>query len=169
MEDPSSKGLEVFLLSKLGMLSSDVAQLGETEITPVGQKGPGAIHHECIVLFSSKDRRDLVRSNASKLGLLPKDTAGIRLELPDFLQNNFKILQNAAYQIKKKTPGAKRNVLFDDDNLDLALDVNLGGAAGAWERIFPSDARTAGARAGRGPNARKHLDPASISGMMSSQ
>ena len=81
LEDPTDKGLEVFLLSKLGMPMSDVGRLGEVEITPVGSKGPGAIHHECVVLFLTKEKRDLVRSNAAKLGLLPKDTAGIRLEL----------------------------------------------------------------------------------------
>ena len=131
-----------------------------------GGKGKAKIQREYVVTFENKETRDKIQSNASKLSLLPKDSAGIRLELPDFLQSNFNVLQNAAYQIKKKSPGARRNILFDDHCLNLALDVKLKEAA-EWQRILPEDARAAGAKPGRGPNARKNLDAASISSMMS--
>ena len=119
-----------------------------------------------MVTFATKEIRDMVRANASKLALLPKDTAGIRLEIPDYLQGNFRTLQNAAFQIRKKHPGAKRNVLFDEDNLDLALDIKISDGDD-WSRIFPADAKAAGARPGRGQAARRNLGSAEISSMMS--
>ena len=156
------------MLSKLGMTTEQVSKVGPVTLHPSGSKGPGALHNEYICTFPTKEIRDMIRGNASKLGLLPKDSAGIRLELPDYLQNNFKVLQNAAYQIKTRNPGCKRNVLFDDDNLDLALDIKLSDADD-WRRISPGDARTAGARAtgGGGSGAsKKRLNPDSISSMM---
>ena len=140
---------------------------GDVEIVPVGGKGPGAIHSEHVVTFQTKEFRDLVRSSAQKLSLLPPNTAGLRLEIPDFLQNNFKVLQNAGYQIKKKSQGARRNVIFDDEDLDLALDVRVDDQ-GDWQRIRPAEARAAGARPGKGTSARRSLDAASISSMMGS-
>ena len=166
LEDGTREKLAVFLLSKLGMPYQVVDNLGPLEIAPASGNGKGRIQREFVVTFENKEERDRVRSNASKLALLPKDTAGIRLKLPDFLQSTFNVLQNAAYQIKKKNPAAKRNILFDDNNLNLALDVKVNDAS-EWKRILPDDARAAGARPGRGPNGRENLDAASISSMMS--
>ena len=168
MDSGTSACLETFLLSKLGMSTAQVASIGTVDIVPSGAKGPPPIRDEYICTFDTKDTRDMVRANASNIALLPASSpAGIRLEIPDFLQNNFKVLQNAAYQIKQNNRGAKRNVLFDDDKMDLALDIKLSDAVG-WQRISPAEARTAGARAGKGPSARKNLDASEISSMMGS-
>ena len=70
-----------------------------------------------------------------------------------------------AYHIKQNNRGAKRNVLFNDDAMDLALDIKLTDD-GSWQRITPAEARTARARAGRGPTSCQNLDAASISLMM---
>lgn len=165
LDGASKDKLDVFLLSKLGLSLAQVGGLGPVEVTRVGGKGAGGIRDEHFVLFDTKEARDMGRGNTLKLALLPANTAGVRLKIPNYLHNNFKTFQNAAYQIKQKSPAAKRNVFFDDDNLNLALDVKLS-EAGEWQRISPGEARAVGAKPGKGPASRRILDAASISSMM---
>ena len=66
--------------------------------------------------------------------------AGLRLQIPSFLSNNFRVLENLGYQMRKMDPEVRRVVKFDDENQDLMMDVRVGGE---WRRVYPSDARAA--------------------------
>ena len=52
-----------------------------------------------MVTFASKEVRDAVRALAYKLAN-SAEPADIRLEVPDYLQANFRALENAAYRLK---------------------------------------------------------------------
>ena len=46
-----------------------------------------------------------------------------------------------SYNLKKIHPGLKRNVKFDDEVLDLVLDIKLDDSA-QWRKIRPEQAMT---------------------------
>ena len=95
--------------------------------------------NEMLVQFQTIEARDIVRGAASNLaGCGPE--VGIRLELPNHLKTNMKALQQVSYEIKQKHPTSRRNVLFDDDVMDLALDICLGEGQ-QWRRITPAQAK----------------------------
>ena len=51
-------------------------------------------------------------------------------------------MESVSYHMKKTNPGMKRNVRFDDETMDLVLDVKLGENH-SWRRIRPTEARLA--------------------------
>ena len=81
----------------------------------------------------------------------------MKLHVPDHLQRSFRALMNLAFDLKKHHPDLKRNVKFDDETLDLYLDVQFGKDED-WQRIDAAQAleankgrqgRTKGIDAGR--------------------
>ena len=71
-----------------------------------------------------------------------KDEAGMRLEIPNYLQKDFKILMRLAYLLKKSNPDLKRNIKFDEDRENLFLDMQLR-KDDQWKRVRPDEARKA--------------------------
>ena len=81
------------------------------ERVPYGQRSK--YQKELIVWLPSVDARDLVKSAARNLaGKGPE--FGVNHELPDFLKSAMSDLQRISFDIKKKHPEARRNVLFND-------------------------------------------------------
>ena len=64
---------------------------------------------------------------------------GLRLELPNHLKSAMGALQSVSYEIKQRHQEAKRNVLFDDSEMDLVLDFSLGDGK-PWRRITSKQA-----------------------------
>ena len=88
---------------------------------------------EVIVTFEDKATRDHVKAQAPHVAD-HREKAGMRLHIPDHLQQSFRSLMNLSYELKKKHPELKRTVKFDEDELDLFMDIQT--AAGAdWKRI----------------------------------
>ena len=66
--------------------------------------------------------------------------AGICLEVPRHLQSSLKALES--FNLKRKNPGLKRNVKFDDASLDLVMDICLDpDNSSTWRRITPACAK----------------------------
>ena len=61
------------------------------------------------------------------------------MEVPDYLQSNFRALENIAYCLKKKNSGLKRNVKLDDARLDVIMDIKLNDDSD-WYTILPEHA-----------------------------
>ena len=119
--------LKAYLTENLKIDSVSMSALGldraKLERVPYGPKSK--VKKEMIVWFASVEARDVVKGAARNLSVLGPDY-GVRLELPNHLKTAMQALQAASYEIKKKSPEAKRNVLFDDNTLDLVLDFSLG-------------------------------------------
>ena len=96
------------------------------------------IKGEAIVTFQSTDVRDAVKGAARNLAGKGQDY-GVRLELPNHLKSAMKALQAVSYELKTKYPQARRNVLFDDEALDLVLDFCLGDDK-PWRRMTSQQA-----------------------------
>ena len=90
-----------------------------------------------------------MRAAAPKLAGM-KD-AGIRLEVPEFLRPSLRSLESTTFLLKKAHLGLKRNLKFDDEVMDLVMDVRLAENS-SWKKIRPGEA--AEARKGRATPSR---------------
>lgn len=103
-------------------------------------EGPGAkIKDEVVAVFSTVEIRDTIRQSAKELG--GERGQRIRLEIPYVLQSGLKLLESVSYHLKKKYLGIKRNIKFDDGEMDLILDFNIDpDLSRTWRRITPQQA-----------------------------
>ena len=94
-----------------------------------------------------------VRGAARELAGNPD--AGMRLEVPNFLQASLKALEAVSFNLKKKHPEIKRNIKFNDGDMDLVLDfcTNPGVDGAQWRKVLPAQAKliksTLGKKSGR--------------------
>ena len=89
-----------------------------------------------MVFFRSKEIRDTVKAAGPQLASLGR-AAGMRLHLPGHMLTNFKLLENLGYQMRAVNSDVRRVIKFDDEHLDLMMDVKI---CGSWKRIRPDDA-----------------------------
>ena len=66
----------------------------------------------------------------------------MRLQIPDYLQRDFQALMSLSYDLKKRHPGLKRNVKFDEEDIGLFMDIKLNEDE-EWNRVEPSQAHAA--------------------------
>ena len=138
----AKKALGDFLKNRLLLSQSFLSGMGEVSIKKISVNPNVANRRssEAVVVFATFEVRDAVRAAAKELN--GDQTCGIRLEIPSFLQTNLKDLEYVCHAMKQKNPNLKRNVLFDDDAMDLMLDYTLDQAAGKpWRRMKPAKAR----------------------------
>ena len=74
------------------------------------------VRDEVLVVFETAEARDAVRSSAAQLSRCAAP-AGMILDIPQFLRSDFRALENTGYRIRKKSPGARTNIKFDDINM----------------------------------------------------
>ena len=94
------------------------------------------VKDEVVITFDTSRERDDVRSFAKNLERKGK---GLRLEVPDHLWPSFRVLQEVAYELKQKHASLRRNILFDDVNMDLKMDFTVDSVT--WKTLSPEDAR----------------------------
>ena len=134
------ESVKTFMTEHLRIDSATMSDIGDFRVRRV-PAGPGSkIQREAIVTFETIDARDVVKASARNLAGKGADY-GVRLEIPNKLKTAMKDLQAASYQIKQRHPDARRNVLLDDDNMDLVLDFSLK-EGGPWRRMTSKQART---------------------------
>ena len=145
-------GVVDFLTEKLKMDRVFVEEeMGEVEVKRVRDfRGSGEAKDEAVVVFESKSVRDTIKGKAANLANYGQEV-GMRLDIPDHLQKDFKLLTNLAYDMKRKNKELKRNVKFDEDEAGLFMDVLLK-ADGQWRRITTAQARALNSRKRRGPD-----------------
>ena len=112
-------------------------EMGEITVTRI--RDPKAkTKNEVLVTFETKQLRDSVRAKAANLANFGQE-AGMRLELPNHLQKSFRVLMNLAYDLKKKNKNLRRNIMFDEDEMDLFMDCQLD-REGERKRVTPDQA-----------------------------
>ena len=103
------------------------------------------VNHEALVIFTDKFTRDAVVSHAKNLSQYRhpdgKPSAGLRMNYPDHLTADFRILDWYGKQMfNKHGAGTKRNIKFDDDIEGLRIDVKIPERE-EWFRVYPAMAR----------------------------
>ena len=152
VEQANREGVARFLTDKLRMDRDFVKEeTSNIEVSKV-RDHRSKLKDEVIVHFESKQIRDAVRAKAANLANFGQEV-GMRLELPDHLQKDFRLLMNLAYDLKKKNPDLKRNIKFDEDDLGLYMDVQME-RDGPWRRIKPDPVKQLSRtrRSARGPD-----------------
>lgn len=131
------KNLKTFLQARLKIVGPALEGLGKMEFRR--EKIPNSRYpDEVVVLFESKDVRDSVKAAGYHLAGDPN--VGMRPSIPGFLLDNHRVLAAIGYSIKSSQTDAKRSIKFDDENLDLFLDIKVNEE---WTRITPREAREA--------------------------
>ena len=134
------RGTDIFLRHTMDIPNDTIL---ETDILEVRRIKPGSrrarIQDEVLVRFKDISTRDFVTSYAKNLGKCVDDrgfpTAGIRLDIPDFLVGVHQDLQRYGSHLRKiHGQGLKRHVRFNDPDLSLHLDVRLPGTE-EWLRV----------------------------------
>ena len=128
-----------FLVDFLKQDLRSIPSREDMSVRVAGSNGKAKNKDEVVIRFPDVTSRDAVRSAAFHLA---GKKAGIRLEIPDSLRPSLRALETAAYNLKKKNPSMKRNVKFDDEVLDLIMDVRLDENS-PWRKIRPEQALAA--------------------------
>ena len=102
--------------------------------------GPKAkFKNEILVTFDTVEARDVVRGAATNLAGKGQEY-GVRLEIPNHLRSAMKALQTVSYELRQRNQEARRNILFDDNAMDLVLDFQLQPTA-PWRRVSSAQAK----------------------------
>ena len=131
-------GLQKFLAQNLRLGEDVLADSEDCKVRRVPRGANSTIRHEVAVEFPSVDLRDVVRQAAYNLAGM--SGCGIRLEIAHHLMANFKALSAASYKLKKRFSDCKRNIMYDDESLDLVLDFRTSAETG-WKRLKSGHAK----------------------------
>ena len=128
--DDLKAALSEFISVRLRFSSATMASMGNISIKKVFAGPRAKIRNEVIAIFSSKVRDTVNRAARELAGDVG---AGIRLEILGFLQSSLKALEAVSFALKQKHPKMRRNVKFDDIEMDLVLDFSLDPEGGPME------------------------------------
>ena len=134
----ATEQVEKFMKDHLGLSDFFLQSVGPFTVQRVPFGPAACIKGEVIVTYQSMDVRDAVKGAARNLAGKGQEY-GVRLELPNHLKSTMKALQAVSYELKTKYPQARRNVLFDDEALDLVLDFCLEEGK-PWRRMTSAQA-----------------------------
>jgi hypothetical protein len=112
-----------------------------TELSPSAfRRVPAArnaqIKDEIIVTFKTTRDRDYYKSQT--FNLAGKKNCSVRLELPNHLLGQHRLLAQAGQELRSKNSGSRTNIKFDDDRQRLVLDYKTKD--GRWKRLCPDQA-----------------------------
>ena len=126
-----------FLVEKL---LCPIGKVSEADFTAerVISRPDNAVQDQVVVKFSSVRLRDEIKSLGKNLGGHDR-TVGMQLEPPDHLRSQYQAFQKLAFQMKKKSPGLRRNIKFYDGEMCLTMDVLRPGEE--WRTILYDDAK----------------------------
>ena len=148
------KGVGEFLHSALGIPESDVGPDDIETITPIPdpRHATGNLNKEALVTFFCPRKRDFVVSSSPSLANLMDGgvpTAGLRLEIPEALMPQFRLLSRFGTRLRARHgAGTKRHVKFDDLDCTLYMNIKLPGDE-TWSKVSVDTARADMDRAAR--------------------
>ena len=140
IQDANTEGLKDFLKNRLLLDDSFIEEdMGAVTIKRNVEKPKNK--DEVCVIFESKQVRDKIKAQGPSLANY-REEAGMRLQIPDYLQKDFKTLMALAYDMKKSNKELRRNVKFNEESLGLYIDIQTK-REGEWRRIRPQQAAKA--------------------------
>ena len=137
--------LDTFLLEALQLTREEIDDLDIESVTRTRLRHNARIHLEVLVKFSSVEARDQVAMRGGYLAEFvdscKKPLAGIRMDIPMYLNGVFKLLNSYGYKLRQlHGEGTKRYVKYDEANLSLYLDVRTPESE-EWFQITPAQAK----------------------------
>ena len=113
--------LSIFLVDELDMDPDICEEIDSYEVRRV-RSARGRVENEICVTFPNVETRDAVRAMAPNMA---GKKMGMRLEIPEYLRPSLRALESMSYMMKQSNPQLKRNIKFDDERMDLVMDVRL--------------------------------------------
>ena len=108
-EGDVKRGLRTYLKDRLRLSTSFLADMGEISVKRIAAGPRSKIVGEVVAIFSSVDVRDAVKGAARELAACPD--AGMRLEIPQYLQPSLKALETVSYNLKQKHAGIRLSLI----------------------------------------------------------
>lgn len=137
--------LREFLENALDMTTDEVEDLRIESTERVKSARNGLAYDEVAVVFETPERRDELSQRARLLAPYRdgdgRPTAGFRMQVPSFLETNFKLLEELGFRLRREHGiGLRRYIKFDETVHDLYLEVKMPESR-KWHRIAPAIAR----------------------------
>ena len=137
--------------------------LNIVQIEKVEQTRRSRVQNEIKEVFASSRERDLVQSYAANLAK-HEGKAGIRMEVPEHMRGLFKLFEAHGANLRRKFPGLRRSIKFEDTTQSLCMDVRMPNKQ-KWHRINAMEMREIarrtsvedGARAGEDEDDRRKI------------
>ena len=105
----------------------------------------------------------MVRSAARELA--GDRQSGMRLHVPGHLEPNFKALERLSYALKQRFQTLKRNIKFDDANMDLRLDFQTDPQS-EWRIVLPEQAKKHAAAPAAGVSSDRSMSYGDITALL---
>ena len=149
-----------FLEGALKLGKDDIAQLGIDSVERTRPSQRSGIYDEVRVTMQETADRDWLAARGRYLAPYRttegKPTAGIRLDIPDYLAGDFRTLEDYGLLMKRlHGPSTKKYIKYDDAAFMIYLELRLPGGR-SYLKITPSLAKEL-----RESNDREELDLAS--------
>ena len=138
--------LRGFLSGALKFSSEEIRSLGIMRATRTVLPVRTLAHNEVRVIFRERRDRERVAMRSRHLGRYidpetRKPTAGFRMDVPDYLASEFKLLEETGYQLRDEYGKKLRKYIkYDHAELSLFLEISFN-SGGRWHRITPRMAR----------------------------
>lgn len=139
LANEAGNGVRKFMENILEIPPLTTKSLNIERIDKLEQGRRSKIVNEVRVLFASSRERDIVQSFAANLAK-SGGRAGIQMELPEHLRGLFKIFEAHSANLRRKFPGLKRSIKYDDSTQSLCMDVRLPERT-KWHKISEVEMR----------------------------
>ena len=135
-----------FLVGALKFRNGEISTLGILRTIRTILPARTHAHNEIRVIFKDARGRDMVSMRGRHLGKYvgadKKPTAGFRLDIPDYLTGDFKLLEETGYQLRAEWGEELRKYIkYDEAQLSLYLEVQFSKKDKRWTRVTPAIAR----------------------------
>ena len=140
-----SDNLSLFLQGALLLSKTEVDSLGIDWVERTRVAPRSKIHNEVRILLPDPRTRDFLASKGRMLSTYVdnarRPTAGFRMDIPDYLAKDYKILEDYAFRMREAHGrDTRKSIRYDDNGYTIYLDLKLPGSM-SWLRITPDLAR----------------------------
>ena len=141
------KGVGEFIHTALGVPEADLGpdDIEDVVAIPDPDYTVGNLNKEALVTFFCPRKRDMLLSRSPNLAARTdasgRPTAGLRLEIPDELVGQFKILSRFGTRLRARHGlGTKRHIKFEDLDGSLFMNIKLPGDE-SWSKVTVDTAK----------------------------
>ena len=135
------KGVGEFIHTALGIPEDELGpeDIEDVVAIPEPEYAAGNLSKEALVTFFCPRKRDMLLTKspnlASRIDSDGRPTAGLRLEIPDELMKQFRILSRFGTRLRARHGlGTKRHIKFEDMDASLFMNIKLPGDD-AWSKV----------------------------------
>lgn len=155
------KTAKIFLQSKLKITGLAFESLGKMDVRRTKETNV-KYPDEVVIIFQTKEARDAVKAAGKHLA--NEVQCGIRINVPTFMLEDYRLLASVGYMLKSTQTDVRRAIKYNDTSRNLILDVRIDNE---WRRVTAAEAREASKTNPAIRSGPRRLDSAGISALLS--